>query len=112
MTPQAIGIIITIFIAWSGFLVGVIKWLLKNNTVDRSSQIEGLKVEIERLNATVTLLQQEIAIKYVRKSDFNRCRDLSNAGSASVERKIDELKTTIYEKIEDLIKEINYARTK
>ena len=112
MTTHTIGIVVTVFIAWSGFLVGVIKYLLKHNTVDRSSQIGDLKLEIEKLSNTVALLQKEIAVKYVRKSDFNRCRDQSNVNTSRVEMKIDELKTTIYEKIEDLIREMHHAQIK
>lgn len=110
-TPQIIGIVVTVFIAWSGFLVGVIKYLLKHNTVDRSSQIEELKTEVTKLNDTIANLQQELALKYVRKSDFNRCRDKSLSEKLQLEKKQDDLVVKLYEKIDDLARELRYAKT-
>lgn len=118
MTTQTIAIIVSIFIAWSGFLVGVIKYLLKHNTVDRSSQIEELKLNISNLNTEILKLHSELAklhqempLCYVRKADFTRCQEQCNMNTVTLERKIDDLRETLYEKLDDLAKELRYAKT-
>ena len=117
MTAATVGVSITLFLAWTGFLVGVIKWLLDRNLESQHKQGEDLykefrdlKKEVEGVKSEVSKLQRDLPVTYVRHAQFQRCQDECHMNFASIGKKIDDMQAAIGDKFDELRKEVFYAR--
>jgi len=92
---QAVGIMVTLLLAWTGFLVGIIKWLVTKAVANIEERVKGAT---DTANAAVTGLQQHreeylsflgrLPIDYYRREDMIRFETLTHA-------KLDALATDI-----------------
>ncbi|GEM_PF-6046977 len=110
MTAQTIIFALGLVVTWSGFLIGVIKWLLDRNLESYNRKIEKLESEMQDFKEDLAGLQRELPISYVRRNDFQRCQDQCHVNPASIEKKLDDLKNFMVEKLDELRKEVRYAR--
>jgi Mg2+ and Co2+ transporter CorA len=111
MTLQTIGIVIGLVVTWSGFLIGVIKWLLDRNLESYNREIEQFKKEVKDLKSEVAVMKQELPVSYVRRSDFQRCRDECVLNVTTLEKKLDDFFVKMLDKLDELRKEVRYAKT-
>lgn len=111
MTLQTLLFAIGLVVTWSGFLIGVIKWLLDRNLESYNRKIEKLEVEMKELKEDLAALQQELPISYVRRCDFQRCQDECHLNFATIGKKLDDLKMFMVEKLDEIRKEVRYARS-
>lgn len=79
MSAQTVTIAITLFIAWSGFLVGVIKLLISRAFKDGERRFEDLEVEQARERTKREDLEREfrehlanLPMTYVQREDWIR----------------------------------------
>lgn len=92
---QAIGILVTLLLAWTGFLIGIIKWLLGKAIANIEDRV---KTTSDTATSAVTGLQQHreeylaflgrLPIDYYRREDMIRFETLTHA-------KLDALATDI-----------------
>jgi hypothetical protein len=82
-----IPIIVTLGLAWSGFLVGVIRWLQSKNEEALSRRLDGIEKSVAELRSDVALLPRS----YVLKDDCRRQEDQILSALAMINRKLDEL---------------------
>lgn len=96
MDLQVIGISITVILAWSGLLIGIIKWLLDRyqSHIDRrfTALEEANKAEVrewQRIERELLELKADLPMKYVRREDNIRQEVTINAKLDALARKID-----------------------
>ena len=95
ITWQAVAIIVSLLLAWSGFLIGVIKWLVTKAVANIEERVNNAA---STANSAVTGLQQHreeylaflgrLPIDYYRREDMIRFETLTHA-------KLDALATDI-----------------
>lgn len=95
---QAVGVAVTLFIAWSGLLLGVIKWLLNahfksiKESFDLFSEtLAGQATEIHRIDKDVLMLRTEMHAEFVRREDAIRQEVVINAKLDSLAAKLENL---------------------
>lgn len=95
ITWQAVAILVTLSLAWSGFLIGIIKWLLGRAVANIEERVNAASTTA---NTAVAGLQQHreeylaflgrLPIDYYRREDMIRFETLTHA-------KLDALATDI-----------------
>jgi hypothetical protein len=97
---KAIGVIVTLLLAWSSALVGAIKWLIDKYSDHMDERFETLQrhdiAEQQRLESVMRDLAEfrlEVSRDYVRREDWIRF-------SGQIDAKLDRL----YERFEWLVK--------
>lgn len=76
--PQ-ITFLVSLMLAWSGLLIGVIRWLIANMLSDLKQGITDDRKELARIQAELTRLQTEMPIYYERREDAIRAYAVINA---------------------------------
>lgn len=84
---QIIPIIVTLGLAWSGFLVGVIRWLQSKNEEALSRRLDAIEKSITEIRAEWAAMPKS----YVLKDDCRRQEDQVLSALAMINRKLDEL---------------------
>lgn len=84
---QIIPILVTLGLAWSGFLVGVIRWLQSKNEEALSSRLDAIEKSIAEIGAERAAMPRS----YVLKDDCHRQQDQVLSALAMINRKLDEL---------------------
>ncbi|HNW10057.1 MAG TPA: hypothetical protein PLR50_04550 [Candidatus Rifleibacterium sp.] len=84
---QIIPIIVTLGLAWSGFLVGVIRWLQSKNEEALSRRLDAIEKSIAEIRADWAGMPRS----YVLKDDCRRQEDQVLSALAMINRKLDEL---------------------
>lgn len=87
MNTQTISLIITITITYSGFLVGLIRWLQSKNEESLSLRLTAIEKNIEKIQAELVLMPKG----YVLKSDCYRQEDQIATQLMLINRKLDDL---------------------
>lgn len=82
-----IPIVITLGLAWSGFLVGVIRWLQSKNEEALSRRLDAIEKNIAEIRAEWAAMPRS----YVLKDDCRRQEDQVLSALAMINRKLDEL---------------------
>lgn len=75
MDHQTIGVIITIGLAWTGLLTGIIKWILDRYSAVMQAKIDELAKENRELRDSITELVARLPIEYVRQDHCKACRE-------------------------------------
>jgi len=95
---QAVGIVLSIVVAWSTLLLGVIKWLLnghfrgiKERFDSFSETLTGQATEIHRIDRDVLMLRTEMHAEFVRREDAIRQEVVINAKLDALASKIENL---------------------
>lgn len=104
-----VGVMITVGIAWSGFLVAVIKFLLDRSLALQDEKINTLTQEIKKQNEEQSKLLSQLPVLYVRKDDCRAAHEAWIREFAAIEHKIAVQVDRINDKIDELKKEL-YAR--
>ena len=104
-----VAAIITIVIAWSGFLVAVIKFLLDRSLALQDEKINGLTIEVKRQNEEQSKFLSQLPVLYVRKDDCRTSQESWIREAAALEHKMNAQFDRIIDKFEELRKEL-YAR--
>ena len=96
---KVIGILVTLFLAWSGFLVGVIKWLVDKAVNANLNRQEQLEQGLEKLEGKHESLERdfrnhllELPEKYVQRVDWVRLVSVIEAKMDKLNDKLDKLK--------------------
>ena len=87
MDTPTIGLIVSIAITWSGFLVGLIRWLQSKNEEALSNRLSAIEKSIEKMQAELSAMPKN----YVLKSDCHRQEDQITGQLMMINRKLDEL---------------------
>lgn len=104
-----IGVLVTLFLAWSGLLIRVIKWLLDKNQKQGDDRLEEINRRLEtlevaakeetgewqRVDRDILLLRAELAKDYVRRQDFIQVISTLDARMESINLKIDSIKDSM-----------------
>ena len=116
MDSQHIAVAVTIILAWSGFLIGIIKYLLDRNMASaeriiglQDEKIAALTAEIRKTNEEMAGLRAELPALYIRKDDCRSSREDWIREISSLEYKMAQANDRILSKIDELAKE-TYAR--
>lgn len=97
MDLQFLGITITVILAWSGLLIGIIKWLLDRyqshidrrfTALERANEVEVR--EWQRIERELLELKVDLPMHYVRREDNIRQEVTINAKLDALARKFDE----------------------
>lgn len=113
METQHIGALITVGLAWSGFLVAVIKWLLDRNMTSaeriiglQDEKINALTSEIRKTNDELAKMRAELPVIYIRKDDCRSSREDWVREISALEHKVSGLVERINVKLDQLMKEM------
>ncbi len=100
---------VTLLVAWSGFLVGIIKWFLANyhkgigekfqgvsdqitaNNNDSARRNEATNKELRRIDREILEMRAMLPDKYVRREDAIREQVMISAKLDSLAAKIDNI---------------------
>lgn len=82
-----IPILVTLGLAWSGFLVGIIRWLQSKNEESLSVRLSAIEKSVGEVKADLASMPRS----YVLKDDCRRQQDQILASLALINRKLDEL---------------------
>lgn len=96
MDLQLAGVVITVIFAWSGLLIGIIKWLLDRYQTHIDKRFSGLEKaneaevrEWQRIERDLMELRAELPLEYVRREDSIRQEVVINAKLDALAEKID-----------------------
>lgn len=110
MNYAAIGIVVTLLLAWSGLLIGIIKWLLSRNQahIDKSftsmearfitlsetngKEREKERDELQRVERELLDLKAELPVLYVRREDSIRQEVVINSKLDALAAKLDDFR--------------------
>jgi hypothetical protein len=84
---QLIPIIVTLGLAWSGFLVGIIRWLQSKNEEALATRLTAIEKSVAGINSELASMPRS----YVLKDDCQRQEDQILTALAMINRKLDEL---------------------
>lgn len=87
MDTATIGLVLSIAITWSGFLVGLIRWLQGKNEEALSNRLGAIEKNIEKIQTELSSMPKH----YVLKSDCHRQEDQITGQLMMINRKLDEL---------------------
>lgn len=112
MDASTIGILITVALAWSGLLIGIIKFLLDRNLASaeriialQDDKISAVMVELRKNNEDMAKLRAELPVLYTRKDDCRNNHEAWIRQVAALEFKFEAQVSRILDKIEELRKE-------
>lgn len=96
MDLQLVGIVITVILAWSGLLIGIIKWLLDRYQSHIDRRFTALETanaaevrEWQRIERELLELKADLPTEYVRREDNIRQEVVINAKLDALAEKID-----------------------
>lgn len=99
MDIQFIAVLVTILLAWSGLLIGIIKWLLDRNQAHVDRRFSALEKaneaearEWQRVERELLDLKANLPMEYVRREDAIRQEVVINAKLDALAEKIDYLR--------------------
>lgn len=106
---KMVGVIVTLFLAWSALLIGVIKWLLDKNQKQGDGRLAEINRRLEALENTakqdtgewqrgereILELRAELARDYVRRQDFIQVISSLDAKMETLTLKIDSIKDNL-----------------
>lgn len=100
---KSISVVVTVFLAWSGLLVGVIKILIErairvnDNRIARiESDLENEADERRELEREFRVLLADLPLKYVQREDWIRLATTIEAKMDTLNMKFDALKDRIH----------------
>lgn len=100
---KSISVVVMVFLAWSGLLVGVIKILIErairvnDNRFERiESDLENEADERRELEREFRVLLADLPLKYVQREDWIRLATTIEAKMDTLNMKFDELKDRIH----------------
>lgn len=111
MDAQSVGIGVTILLAWSGFLIAIIKWLLDKYAAVMEAKIAKLAEENAELLRVIAALRAELPIQYVRQDNCKSCREDWRCMMSAIDQKFSELSNRIAEKFDEFRREL-YERNR
>lgn len=93
--PQVLSVMVGVGVAWSGFLVGVVKWQLRHierkfDHLERSIGEEGKA--INKVKEDLLTLKADLPLNYVRREDWIRNETVTNAKLDAIFGEISKLK--------------------
>lgn len=74
-----IAFFILLVCSWTGFLYGIIRWLVIAKITSLETNIQQTRAEITLINTTITRLQAEMPVMYERREDSLRANTVINA---------------------------------
>ncbi len=106
---RMIGVLVTLFFAWSGLLIRVLKRLLDKNQKQGDSRLEEINRRLEalevaakeetgewqRVDRDILELRVELAQDYVRRQDFIQVISTLEAKMESLNLKADSIKDSM-----------------
>lgn len=108
------GVLVTVFVGWNGFLVGIIKYLIDRALRAGDKRLEAIETDLEKLESLVTAevsgeadkrrelerefreLIADLPLKYVQREDWIRLATTIDHKMDSLNKKMDELKDRVY----------------
>ena len=98
-----ISVVLTVFLTWSGLLVGVIKILIERAIRGNDKRFERIEADLEdeadkrrELEREFRSLLADLPLKYVQREDWIRLAMIIEAKMDTLNMKFDELKDRIY----------------
>lgn len=99
MDLKLLGIILTVMLAWSGFLVGAVKWLLDRYQSHLDKRFESLErsndaehKEWQRIERELLELKATLPVDYVMRDDSIRQEVVINSKLDALAEKIDNFR--------------------
>lgn len=96
ISSTELGIIITIFAAWSAFMLGVIKLLIERALTASNDRHERLQKRVDNIENDFRNLLVDLPNKYVQREDWIRLATTIEAKMDALNNKFDELKDRLY----------------
>ncbi len=87
MNPQILGPAISVLIAWSGVLTGVIRWLQGKSEAALGVRLAAIEKSIDKLQEKLEAMPE----RYVLKDDCHRQEDQVLGKLVRISNKLDEL---------------------
>ncbi|MBF0546211.1 MAG: hypothetical protein HQM08_17340 [Candidatus Riflebacteria bacterium] len=109
MDATTISIAVTILLAWSGLLIGIIKYLLDRQSRLMDEQIKLLRDENRSLREELSKLREQLPEKYVRQESCHNCREEFQTMLATIDQRLSNFSDKLLSKIDEFRSEI-YAR--
>ena len=97
LTPQIFSIVLTAFLAYSGFLVGIIRWFQSKNEALLNARLEIIEKSITELKLDIKGVSSTMPKEYVMKNDCLRQQEAILSRLVLIDRKIDELTKGVYQ---------------
>ncbi|WP_339860416.1 hypothetical protein [Thalassospira alkalitolerans] len=111
---KAIGVLSGLFVTWSGFLVGIIKYLIERSLKAGDHRLEAIEQDLTDIKETVKdeigveadkrrelerefrELIADLPLKYVQREDWIRLATGIDAKMDALAGKVDEVKDRLY----------------
>lgn len=100
---KLISVVVTIFLAWSGLLVGTIKVLIERAIRGNDHRFERIEADLEdeaekrrELEREFRTLLADMPLKYVQREDWIRLATTIEAKMDTLNMKFDDVKDRIY----------------
>lgn len=111
---KVIGVLSTIFLAWNGFLVGIIKFLIDRSFKSGDRRLEAIETDVEDIRDAVAhgigeeadkrrelerefrQLIADLPLKYVQREDWIRLATSIDAKMDALADKVEEVKDRLY----------------
>lgn len=103
---QTATFIIGLLIAWSAFLVGIIKALFTRQVSQLEASIGNLQKKLDELEGHQGNIRVTMPEKYVTKESCNHCREEWMRSINTVSHKLDVVSDRILNRLDDLRKEV------
>ena len=101
LTTQMVSLFLTAFIAYSGFLVGIIRWFQSKNETALNSRLEALEKSMNEVKADLKAISSNMPKEYVMKNDCLRSQEMLLSKLVIIDGKLDELAKKVYRHAEN-----------
>lgn len=101
LTPQIFSIVLTAFLAYSGFLVGLIRWFQSKNEALLNARLEIIEKSISELKTDIKNVSATMPKEYVAKNDCFRQQEAILSRLVLIDRKIDEFTKAVYQNVKE-----------
>ena len=106
MDAQTIGILVTVGLAWTGFLTAIIKWILDRYSAVMQTKIDEIGRENRELKEKISNLKATMPKEYVRLESCRHCREEWMRVVTVIDQKLQEFSARLGDKIDKLREEI------
>jgi hypothetical protein len=104
-----LGVVVTLFLAWSGLLMWGVKWLLDRYTKVMEDKLTEMAREVKEVKTDLASLRAELPAQYVRQDHCKNCREENQRVLAMIDQRLTMFADKIMEKIDAVWKEM-YTR--
>lgn len=96
ISTTALAIIVSIFVAWSALMVGIIKLLIERALTASNDRHKRLQKRVDNIESDFRNLLVDLPNKYVQREDWIRLATTIEAKMDALNNKFDELKDRLY----------------